>query len=58
MTLETFLQGASLLQLTEALVSKSHQVFVLLPLTTRTHVTFGRFRALRLIPSWNTRPIF
>ena len=35
MALESFLQGASLLQLTEALVSKADQVFVLPPLTTK-----------------------
>jgi len=46
MTTGSFLQGASLLQLTEALVSKSDQVFVLLFLTTKSHlfITFFYFR--------------
>jgi hypothetical protein len=39
---ETFLRGASLLQLTEALISKSDQVFVRSFLTAKTHVTFWR----------------
>ena len=39
---ETFLRGASLLQLTEALISKSDQVFVFLFLAAKTHVTFWR----------------
>ena len=43
MTPDTFLRDASLLQLTQALVSKSHQVFVLRFLTTRTCVTLWRF---------------
>jgi hypothetical protein len=40
MTLETLLQDASILQLTEALVSKSDQVFVFMSLTPKTCVTF------------------
>jgi hypothetical protein len=39
---ETFLRGASLLQLTEALISKSDQVFVPRFLTAKTLVTFWR----------------
>jgi hypothetical protein len=42
MTPDTFLRDASLLQLTEALVSKLHQVFVLRFLTARICVTLWR----------------
>jgi len=40
MTLETFLHSAPLLQLTEALLSKSDQVHVLLSPATKTRLTF------------------
>ena len=57
MTLESFLQDASLLQLTEALVSRSDQVFVLPSLATKYPCNFLMSRDIRYTFNWNSRPV-